>query len=58
MRLKLITRPWITDIERKMMADALTEESWYEKRCDYIERFEKESAYCEAIRQILKNKKI
>lgn len=36
--------PWITDLERKIVADALTEESWYEKRYHYVEKFEKEFA--------------
>lgn len=36
--------PWITELERKIVADALTEESWYEKRYYYVEKFEKEFA--------------
>ncbi len=36
--------PSITDHERKIVADALTEESWYEKRYSYVEKFEKEFA--------------
>ncbi len=36
--------PWITDKEREIMMDALKEESWYEKRYFYVEKFEKEFA--------------
>ena len=36
--------PWITDVERRIVADALTQESWYEKRYYYVEKFEKEFA--------------
>jgi len=34
MRKKLMFGPWITDVERNMVADALTEESMYEKEKD------------------------
>ena len=44
MRSRLMAGPWITDVERKIVADALTEESWYEKRYYYVEKFEKEFA--------------
>ena len=36
--------PWITDVERNMVADAMTEEGLYEKKSYYIEKFEKEFA--------------
>jgi len=41
---RLMAGPWITDLERKYVADALTEESWYDKRYYYVEKFEKEFA--------------
>ena len=34
--------PWITDVERNMVSDALTEEGMYEKRSYYIEKFDPE----------------
>lgn len=36
--------PWITDVERRIVEDALTKEAWYEKRYFYVEKFEKEFA--------------
>ena len=44
MKSKLMAGPWITNIERKIVAHALTEENWYEKRYHYVEKFEKEFA--------------
>jgi len=44
MNKRLMFGPWITDVERKMVADALTEEGMYEKRFYYIEKFEEEFA--------------
>ena len=44
MRKKLMFGPWITDVERNMVADDLSEEGSYEKRSYYIEKFEKEFA--------------
>ncbi|PIO08392.1 DegT/DnrJ/EryC1/StrS family aminotransferase [Candidatus Pacearchaeota archaeon CG10_big_fil_rev_8_21_14_0_10_34_12] len=36
--------PWITDIERKIVEDALSEEKLFENRNYYIEKFEREFA--------------
>ena len=41
MNSRLMAGPWITDVERKIVADALTKESWYEKRYYYVEKFAK-----------------
>ena len=38
---KLMFGPWITDVERRIVADALTEKAFYEERSKYIEKFEK-----------------
>ncbi len=44
MKSRLMAGPWITDFEREIVKDAMREESWYDKRYDYVEKFEREFA--------------